>query len=80
MEDDERWMVKALCRGADASLFFPEGAGPEMEAAKRICAGCSVRSECLEYALAHHMDHGIWGALNERQRMRLRKDRAQGRA
>lgn len=75
VEDDEAWMVRALCRGADASLFFPEGAGPELEAAKRICADCVVRSECLEYALAHHIDHGVWGQTSERERARLRKRR-----
>lgn len=76
VEDDDGWMVKALCRGADASLFFPEGAGPEMEAAKRICAVCPVKGDCLEFALRHNIAHGCWGGLSERERARLRKQRA----
>jgi len=30
--------------------------------AQRICATCPVASQCLEYALENHVDHGIWGA------------------
>ena len=26
-----------------------------------ICAGCQVRQECLEFALAHDQVYGIWG-------------------
>ena len=29
--------------------------------AQRICAECPVSPSCLEYALEHHIDHGVWG-------------------
>ena len=40
--------------------------------AKRVCSGCSVRAECLEFALANDERFGIWGGLSERERRRLR--------
>lgn len=40
-------------------------------AAKRICAGCPVQQECLNWAL-HHERYGIWGGTNPREREILR--------
>jgi len=39
--------------------------------AKEICVSCSVRKECLEYALRIKEPHGIWGGLNESERKNL---------
>ena len=39
--------------------------------AKGICATCSVRSDCLDYALQIREQHGIWGGLNESERKAL---------
>jgi WhiB family transcriptional regulator, redox-sensing transcriptional regulator len=72
---DELWQTKAACRGPQASVFFPpshferkdEKAHREAEA-KAICATCTVRRECLEYALRIREPHGIWGGLNEAER------------
>jgi WhiB family redox-sensing transcriptional regulator len=36
--------------------------------AKEICASCSVRNDCLDYALTIREPHGIWGGLNENER------------
>jgi WhiB family redox-sensing transcriptional regulator len=36
-----------------------------------------VREDCLEYALANGEKFGIWGGLSERERRRLRRQRAQ---
>ena len=43
-----------------------------------ICAGCGVRRECLEFALAHDQTYGIWGGTTaeDRQRDRRRRRRA----
>ena len=43
------------------------------------CQFCNpvVRGECLEYALANGEKFGIWGGLSERERRRLRRQRAQ---
>ena len=64
------WQESAVCRSVDPDLFFPEQAGPSHEA-KRVCAACPVRIECLAYALAHRDRYGIWGGLTARERRRL---------
>ena len=66
------WQDQALCAQTDPEAFFPEKGGSTREA-KRICSGCEVRAECLEYALAHDERFGIWGGLSERERRRLKK-------
>ena len=73
--DDLSWQDKASCSGADADLFFPER-GASTRQAKAICGECEVRVECLEFALQHSEKFGIWGGLSERERRKIRKQRA----
>lgn len=68
----ESWQDRALCAQTDPEAFFPEKGGSTREA-KKICLGCEVRYECLEYALAHDERFGIWGGLSERERRRLKR-------
>ena len=75
---DETWQVKAACRGPQASVFFPPAQferKDEKEAresrAKSICTTCSVRRQCLDYALRIKEPHGIWGGMNEVERRQL---------
>ena len=70
--DETDWHERALCAQTDPESFFPEKGGSTREA-KRICSGCEVRAECLEYALANDERFGIWGGLSERERRRLRR-------
>ena len=70
--DENDWQERALCAQTDPEAFFPEKGGSTREA-KRICSGCDVRAECLEYALTHDERFGIWGGLSERERRRLRR-------
>lgn len=71
-EEEQEWQERALCAQTDPEAFFPEKGGSTREA-KRICAGCEVRSECLEYALEHDERFGIWGGLSERERRKLKR-------
>jgi WhiB family redox-sensing transcriptional regulator len=71
-EATDQWQDRALCAQTDPEAFFPEKGGSTREA-KKICLGCEVRSECLEYALAHDERFGIWGGLSERERRRLKR-------
>jgi WhiB family transcriptional regulator, redox-sensing transcriptional regulator len=68
---DPSWRLEALCAETDPEAFFPEKGGSTRDA-KRVCSGCSVRAECLEFALANDERFGIWGGLSERERRRLR--------
>jgi WhiB family redox-sensing transcriptional regulator len=66
------WQERALCAQTDPEAFFPEKGGSTREA-KRICSGCEVRNECLEYALANDERFGIWGGMSERERRKQRR-------
>ncbi|WP_068259123.1 WhiB family transcriptional regulator [Janibacter limosus] len=66
------WQERSLCAQTDPEAFFPEKGGSTREA-KKVCVGCEVRQECLEYALAHDERFGIWGGLSERERRKLKK-------
>ncbi|MBW3577523.1 MAG: WhiB family transcriptional regulator [Actinobacteria bacterium] len=65
-------MADAKCLDADPEAFFPEKGGSTRDA-KRICAACSVRDECLQYALRNDERFGIWGGMSERERRRLKR-------
>lgn len=69
---EQEWQDQALCAQTDPEAFFPEKGGSTREA-KRICQACTVRDECLEYALEHDERFGIWGGLSDRERRRLKR-------
>ena len=72
------WSDAAACRNSESALFYSADSTERKEdrlerevVAKRICASCGVREECLEAALARHESYGIWGGLNEFERRGL---------
>lgn len=86
----EQWKALGACRDADQALFFTphrrEG-NDERERrerkAKEFCDRCPVRTKCLDYALEHGENDGIWGAMTKDERRaerRRRQRRSQGRA
>ena len=70
--DDMGWQDQALCAQTDPEAFFPEKGGSTREA-KRVCRGCEVRAECLEFALDNDQEFGIWGGLSERERRKVKR-------
>lgn len=54
----------------DPSIFIPERRDQTTTDAKRVCASCPVRDECLEYGM--YEPFGVWGGktINERRRIR----------
>ena len=72
-EGELSWQERALCAQTDPEAFFPEKGGSTRDA-KKVCVGCEVRGECLEYALAHDERFGIWGGLSERERRKFKKE------
>lgn len=82
LHDLSSWQSQAACRGEDLDTFYPSPSdrGPgsketREKRAKGFCAGCAVREECLEDALARNDKWGIWGGLNEDQRAAERRRR-----
>lgn len=72
---DTSWQESSNCLGVDPDLFFPER-GASTKEAKEVCRGCVVREDCLEFALANGEKFGIWGGMSERERRRIRRQRA----
>jgi len=75
------WRLEAACRHEDPDLFFAaEGetahARQAREASARaICAGCIVRSPCLDFRLTfeHQRDGDIWAGYDGEERYGLRR-------
>jgi WhiB family redox-sensing transcriptional regulator len=67
------WFARAACRGMPVETFVPTGKSASLDAARRVCAGCPVRVECLAYALADpDLDRfGVFGGLTARERRQL---------
>lgn len=76
-----KWQELAACTGMDTEIFYsPENIGgprkgrgvigerDRIELAKKICGTCSVRQECLKFAVQHKDDYGIYGGLTPQER------------
>jgi WhiB family redox-sensing transcriptional regulator len=77
-QPDQQWRAAALCAQTDPDIFFPER-GQNPWAAKRICAACAVRVDCLTDALQHSEPYGVRGGLTANERKQLRRQ-ARGKA
>ena len=74
VSDETAWMIEGNCRAHPPAVFFPsEGVGTTR--ACTICATCPVVAPCLEYALTHRLEHGVWGGTSERERRRILRRR-----
>lgn len=69
---NENWAEQAGCRNTSDQLFVQ---GAEQNDAKRMCARCSVKAECLAEALDNRIQWGVWGGLTERERRALLRKR-----
>ncbi|MCO5330144.1 MAG: WhiB family transcriptional regulator [Ilumatobacteraceae bacterium] len=69
-----QWRQLGACRGLDPTVFYPDEDDEGMEA-KEVCAQCSVRVACLEYALTSREKAGVWGGATERERRRIIRQR-----
>ena len=72
------WRRDAICRDTDPDLFFPVGttgqALLQIDRAKEVCEQCTVKVDCLEFALETNQDSGIWGGTSEEDRRKLRRE------
>jgi WhiB family redox-sensing transcriptional regulator len=78
------WRAASACLNADPDMFFPVAAGTaaskETARALRICQGCPVRQQCLDFAMQSGEKDGIWGGTTPEQRIRARRGRNRGAA
>lgn len=73
----EQWRADAACANSpSADVFFPEdGSNGSTAAARKICAQCPVRKQCVSYAITNNEKYGIWGGLTANQIARIRRGR-----
>lgn len=69
-DDAPTWMDEALCAQTDPEVFMTPGIDAQKEAIK-VCLRCSVRAECLSYALENGETRGIWGGKTPEERSQL---------
>ena len=58
------WKLDAKCRDMDVDIFFEKyeddiGLRASID---RMCAGCPVAKECLQWGVSHE-EWGIWGGI-----------------
>lgn len=73
----EHWSELAACAEVDPELFFPRSDSERAQVAdaKKVCRGCSVKFECLNYAMKEQIEFGIFGGLTESERWKMGKVR-----
>lgn len=72
---DEDWRVLAECANWEPELWFPDHDPGALAEARRVCAGCPVSLDCLEYALGNPKEEGVWAGTTVSQRDRIRRAR-----
>lgn len=76
--DRDRWRRQAACAGAPTQLFFPPAPDTpapmnpwSAEPAQALCAVCTVRQDCRDWAVATRQPDGVWGGLEPAELRRL---------
>lgn len=73
------WMSEAACSEYPGDMWFvEEGGRGNLDAARKVCAGCPVQKACLEYALTNKEVSGMWAGKTARQ-LRAMRNNGQGR-
>lgn len=73
MTPETDWHKQARCREewVEPEWFFIDTGSATR--ARKVCALCPVRSDCLDFALHNPLgQHGIWGGTTPPERRRLR--------
>jgi WhiB family redox-sensing transcriptional regulator len=74
-ELNDDWKLKAACRGMELKPFFGHGDSARSREMMDFCyLACSVRENCLIWALYVPEEWGIWGGHNSDQRREMRRD------
>jgi WhiB family redox-sensing transcriptional regulator len=77
LPEEDEWRHQAACAGEETDLFFPVGTSPaaiaQAHEAKKVCAGCPVRLDCLKWAIDTAQEWGVWGGLTEDERRVMKR-------
>ena len=70
----------------DPDDFFPAGQEDspayirQVQRAIAVCAGCTVRPECLDFAMTARREYGVWGGTSDAERRSVRPALTRGTA
>ena len=67
------WSADALCKEYPELEFVLIAPGAPTEPLRAVCRRCSVRQECLAYAMADVTIEGVWGGTSTGERRELRR-------
>ena len=67
---DTAWMDRGACRGTPPDIMHPTDRDGELRA-KAACATCTVRNDCLLFALVTREKHGVWGGRTAEERRQI---------
>lgn len=88
LQSDMDWAPKGTCATVYAETGYDAWYGPndddpeyntgqlraeDMKRARRYCAECPVRLECLTFAFNTNQQYGIWGGYTPTERTQIRK-------
>jgi WhiB family redox-sensing transcriptional regulator len=65
------WQDQANCRTVGVDMFFPLNymkKSGQVQQAIAVCNNCTVRVECLNYAIETESTEGIFGGLTPKER------------
>ena len=65
------WKENAACIGKQ-KLFFDDTRATLVREAKKICADCTVREQCLDHAMKFQ-EYGVWGGMTANERRVLKR-------
>ena len=68
--NERPWAVFSACREADPGIFFAGTRADEREALV-VCSICTVKNDCLDFAIETRERFGVWGGTTERERKKL---------
>lgn len=63
----------------ETDYWFPDAEEPDedrkekTQVAKAICYSCTVKEDCLRYAIENNEIYGIWGGKTSRERSIIRR-------
>ncbi len=70
-----RWHQEAACKSVGVRTYFSNDPATE-EIARAICAGCEVRQECHDTAMAYPGLEGVRARFTAKDRRSMRRGRA----
>lgn len=79
MDAADDWRLHASCRGKPVDWWFETNpARANYKLAMKYCQVCTVRTQCLEWAMSQDVYtlHGIWGGTSKNQRIQIKQRKA----